>query len=56
LLLPFLFPAVAAETVRVEGCETIQARGASEPIATNDTHEGRGRNRRVDIVVVPAAK
>jgi phosphate binding protein len=32
---------------------SVQARGASEPIATNNTTEGRGQNRRVDIVFVP---
>lgn len=32
---------------------TISGRGASQPIATNDTPEGRERNRRVEVVIGP---
>ncbi|MDD0816145.1 OmpA family protein [Curvibacter sp. HBC28] len=36
---------VAFERIQIEG------RGASQPVASNDTVEGRGRNRRVEIFV-----
>lgn len=32
-----------------------RARGASEPVASNSTVEGRQKNRRVEIIVLPAA-
>ena len=37
-----------AAKVRVEG------KGESSPIAPNDTEEGRAKNRRVEITVIPA--
>ncbi len=39
---------IAAGKVRAEG------RGESEPVASNETAEGRARNRRVEVTVVPA--
>lgn len=38
-----------AERIRAEG------RGEADPIASNDTHEGRARNRRVEIAVLLSA-
>ncbi|NIC39577.1 OmpA family protein, partial [Aquabacterium sp. A08] len=37
---------VPADRVRTEG------KGESEPVASNDTREGRAKNRRVDVTVV----
>ncbi|MDY7093246.1 MAG: phosphate ABC transporter substrate-binding/OmpA family protein [Acidobacteriota bacterium] len=39
---------VSPKTLRVEG------RGATQPVATNDTAEGRRLNRRVDVRLLPA--
>jgi outer membrane protein OmpA-like peptidoglycan-associated protein len=36
-------------------CFAVQGYGATRPIATNDTAEGRAANRRVDISLVPQA-
>lgn len=38
-----------------DGCFVVQGRGASQPIAGNDTESGRRANRRVDIQLVPSA-
>lgn len=38
---------VPADRVRTEG------RGKAEPVASNATAEGRARNRRVEVTVVP---
>lgn len=40
---------IPADRIRAEG------KGESEPVASNDTAEGRAKNRRVDVTVVEAA-
>jgi type VI secretion system protein VasL len=37
-----------------ESCFVIQGKGAEQPIADNDTESGRGKNRRVEIQLVPS--
>ena len=41
---------IAADKIRTEG------KGESQPVASNDTAEGRAKNRRVDIEVVTSGK
>lgn len=38
-----------------DSCFAVQGRGAAQPVASNDTPEGRAANRRVDIRLVPEA-
>jgi hypothetical protein len=36
-----------------DSCFVIQGLGATQPVASNDTENGRAANRRVDIRLVP---
>lgn len=49
-----------ADTMSVQGVPRdrlrTEGRGEFEPVATNDTAEGRSRNRRVDIVIKPVVQ
>lgn len=44
-----LAPELGGQRIETEG------RAESEPVASNDTPEGRAKNRRVEIIVFPAA-
>ncbi|MFK1577177.1 OmpA family protein [Pseudomonas aeruginosa] len=37
-----------------DSCFVVRGAGAGEPIASEDTEEGRNANRRVDISLMPA--
>ncbi len=41
-------PGLPADKIRVEG------KGKSNPIASNDTEEGRAKNRRVEVTLIPS--
>lgn len=46
---------VSAESVSA-GTMTVQGLGTSQPVADNASEQGRARNRRVDVVIVPATR